>query len=179
MSEQAWIEQVLHFWFEELRPQDWFTRDPQVDETIRNRFLSLYERLAKHIPQEATATARGALATVIVLDQFPRNLFRDSPRAFATDALALSIADRAIQSSLDQQLPAQQRQFLCMPFQHCEDRATQAKSVELFAAISAETHDYAQRHRAVIDRFGRFPHRNAVLGRPSTPEEVEFMKTHP
>lgn len=179
MSEQDWIDEVLHFWFEELQPEAWYTRNPQVDDAIRNRFLSLYEKLAQHVPPEATSTVRGALATVIVLDQFPRNMFRGSARAFATDNQALAIADRAIDAAFDRQLPAEQRQFLCMPFQHCEDRATQARSVELFKDVSEVTLDYAYRHKDVIDRFGRFPHRNAVLGRQSTPAEIEFMKTHP
>lgn len=179
MSEPGWIEQVLHFWFEELQPQAWFAKDAQMDETIRRRFLPLYEQLALHVPPVALSTARGVLAAVIVLDQFPRNMFRGSPRAFATDDQALAIADQAIRASLDRPLSPLQRQFLCMPFQHSEDRATQARSIELFAAIGAETLDYAQRHKDIIDRFGRFPHRNAVLGRPSTPDEVEFLKTHP
>ncbi len=179
MSGPDWIEEVLHFWFEELQPDLWFTRNEPLDATIRQRFLPLYEQLAQQVPPAALSTARGALAAVIVLDQFPRNMFRGAPRAFATDDQALAIASQAIRASLDRQLPPLQRQFLCMPFQHAEDPATQARSIELFAGIGAETLDFAQRHKAIIDRFGRFPHRNAALGRPSTPEELEFLKTHP
>jgi len=179
MTAPDWVEAVLHFWFEELQPNDWFTKNEQLDETIRQRFLPLYEQLAQHVPPEVLSDARGVLAAVIVLDQFPRNMFRGSPRAFATDNQALALADQAIRASLDRQLSLAQRSFLCMPFQHCEDRATQARSVELFAKIDPNGLDYAQRHKDIVDRFGRFPHRNAVLGRPSTPEEIEFMKTHP
>lgn len=179
MTGRAWVEDVLHFWFEELQPEVWFTKNTELDETIRQRFLPLYEQLAQHVPPAVLSDARGALAAVIVLDQFPRNMFRGSPRAFATDDEALAIADQAIRAALDRQLPPLQRQFLCMPFQHAEDRAMQARAIELFADISAQTLDYAHRHKVIIDRFGRFPHRNAALGRPSTPEEIEFLKTHP
>jgi len=114
-----------------------------------------------------------------VLDQFSRNMFRGTPRSFATDPLALSIAQHAIAAGLDRQLDNQQRWFLYMPFQHCEDRAVQARSIELFTQLGdRENLGYAQRHKEVIDRFGRFPHRNEVLGRVSTPEELEFIATH-
>ena len=119
------------------------------------------------------------MAAVIVLDQFPRNMFRGTAQAFATDAVALKISKDAIAAKLDTQLTPQQRAFLYMPFQHVEDRNDQARSVELFSALGAESLSYARQHKEVIDRFGRFPHRNAALGRESTPEEIEFMKTHP
>ena len=126
------------------------------------------------------AGAAALLAAVIVLDQFPRNLFRGSPRAFATDALALRISHLAIEAQIDSQLTQQQRVFLYMPFQHCEDRALQRRSIELFSSLDdANTLSYAHKHKEVIDRFGRYPHRNAVLGRESTPQELEFLKTHP
>jgi len=115
---------------------------------------------------------------VIALDQFPRNMFRNSPRAFATDTLALSISLQAIAAGWDQQLTQQQRLFLYMPFQHSEDRAVQARSIELFTQLGlADNLDYAHRHKNIIDRFGRFPHRNAVLGRQSTTEELQFIAT--
>jgi uncharacterized protein (DUF924 family) len=176
---ESWIEGVIRFWFEELLPQDWFVRNDATDRQIRERFLPLYEELSEHAVL-SPVTARQALSTVIVLDQFPRNLFRGSSRAFATDGLALSIAQQAITAGLDRELTAQQRVFLYMPFQHAEDREIQARSVELFASTGMEQPlDYARRHKEVIDRFGRFPHRNAALGRDSTPEEREFMNHHP
>jgi uncharacterized protein (DUF924 family) len=177
---EQWQNDVLQFWFEELKPQSWFERDANVDETIQRRFSTLHDELSKRASAEVMRDARDALATVIVLDQFSRNLFRGSPRAFATDALALKISQRAIEQGWDQQLSPTQRVFLYMPFQHAEDRGVQERSVELFAALGDPTTlDYARRHKAVIDQFGRYPHRNAALGRVSTDEEVEFMKTHP
>jgi uncharacterized protein (DUF924 family) len=173
-----WAAQVLHFWFEELQPEAWFRKDERVDAAIRERFGALHEQLARIRPEQLT-TPLESLAAVIVLDQFPRNVFRGSPRAFATDALALSIAQHAIANGLDLQLTQQQRLFLYMPFQHSEDRAVQARSIELFEQLGiAENLDYAQRHKDIIDRFGRFPHRNEVLGRRSTTEELQFVATH-
>jgi uncharacterized protein (DUF924 family) len=173
-----WAAQVLHFWFEELQPEAWFRKDERVDAAIRERFGALHEQLARIRPEQLT-TPLESLAAVIVLDQFPRNVFRGSPRAFATDALALSIAQHAIANGVDLQLTQQQRLFLYMPFQHSEDRAVQARSIELFEQLGiAENLDYAQRHKDIIDRFGRFPHRNEVLGRRSTTEEMQFVATH-
>jgi uncharacterized protein (DUF924 family) len=173
-----WVEQVLRYWFEELQPAAWFRKDELVDAAIRERFGALYEELAQIRPEQL-ATPLECVAAVIVLDQFPRNMFRGSPRAFATDALALSIARHAIATGLDEQLTQQQRLFLYMPFQHSEDREVQARSIEVFTRLGiAENVDYALRHKEIIDRFGRFPHRNAVLGRASTEAEREFLSTH-
>ena len=127
--------------------------------------------------EECVADADKALAAVIVCDQFPRNMFRGTPRAFATDSKALTIANAAIAKGYDAALTQSQRQFLYLPFEHAEDAASQARAVELFAPLGdAELTKYAEAHKAIIDRFGRFPHRNAVLGRVSTPEEVAFLK---
>jgi uncharacterized protein (DUF924 family) len=173
-----WVDRVLRYWFEELTPQDWFTRSVAVDADIRSRFGALHERL-QHVSSQELSTPPACLAAVIVLDQFPRNMFRGSPRSFATDALALSIAQRAIVAGFDRQLDGKRRVFLYMPFQHSEDQATQARSLELFGALDdAETLDYARQHKDIVERFGRFPHRNAVLGRESTREEREFLETH-
>ena len=173
-----WAAQIVRYWFEELLPDAWFRKDEAVDAVIRERFAVLYEQLAQLRPAQLT-TGIECVAAVIVLDQFPRNMFRTSPRAFATDELALSISEHAIENGLDQQLTQQQRLFLYMPFQHSEDRAVQARSIQLFTQLGiAENLDYAHRHKDIIDRFGRFPHRNAVLGRRSTTEEIEFIATH-
>lgn len=175
-----WIDTVLHFWFAELQPQAWFTADPKLDDVIRGRFRELYDQLGCEASEIFDSTAQGCLAAVIVFDQFPRNMFRGSPKAFATDALALSIAEHAIGAGLDQSLTVQQRQFLYMPFQHSEDRIVQARSMELFASLGdSEVLGYAQKHQEIVDRFGRFPHRNATLGRTATASEIEFLKTHP
>jgi len=173
-----WVEQVTHYWFEELQSEAWFRKDTRVDAAIRERFAVLHDDVARMRPEQL-ATARECLAAVIVLDQFSRNMFRGSPRSFATDPLALSISQHAIANGLDQQLDRQQRWFLYMPFQHSEDREVQARSIELFTQLDdPENLGYARKHQEIIDRFGRFPHRNEVLGRVSTPEEVQFIATH-
>jgi uncharacterized protein (DUF924 family) len=173
-----WVEQVIRYWLEELQPAAWFRKDTRVDDAIRERFGALHDEVAQILPPQLT-TARECLAAVIVLDQFSRNMFRGSSRSFATDALALSISQHAIAAGLDQRLDRQQRWFLYMPFQHSEDRGMQARAIELFTQLGdRENLGYAQRHKEIIDRFGRFPHRNEVLGRISTPEELEFIATH-
>jgi uncharacterized protein (DUF924 family) len=173
-----WAEQVTRYWFEELQPEAWFRKDTRVDDAIRERFAALHDEVAQLRPEQLT-TARECLAAVIVLDQFSRNMFRGSLRSFATDPLALAIAEHAIAAGFDEQLDPRQRWFLYMPFQHSEDPAAQARSIQLFTQLGDEENlGYARRHKEIIDRFGRFPHRNAVLGRASTPEELEFVATH-
>ena len=173
----SWQDQVLRFWFEELTPEDWFGGDkPAVDGAIKDRFSALYDALANGVPDKAISTGKGALAAIIVLDQFPRNMFRDTARAFATDAAALAISNAAIAAGLDTGLTQQERQFLYMPFQHCEDLDIQVRSVELFEALGdPDVFDYACRHKDVIERFGRFPHRNAILGRTSNEDEHAYL----
>ncbi|HEY5807723.1 MAG TPA: DUF924 family protein [Povalibacter sp.] len=176
---ENWPEMVIRFWFGELKPEVWFTRNEAVDAAIRERFVDFYEWARTQRADALVTTAQRALAAVIVLDQFPRNLFRNSPQAFATDTLALDVSQRAISAAVDQELTRQQRVFLYMPFQHSEERAVQVRSIELFSALGdQDTLGYARKHKDVIDRFGRYPHRNATLGRASTPEEVEFLRTH-
>jgi uncharacterized protein (DUF924 family) len=171
------VDAVLAFWFEELRPDQWFNPDPLLDATIRHRFGELHEQLAAEGTGDWEETAEGALAAIIVLDQFPRHIYRDQPRAFACDAQALAVAERAVAAGHDRDFSAAQRTFLYMPFQHCEDGAVQARSVALYADIgNPRSLTEAERHRAIIDRFGRFPHRNPILGRPNTPEEAAFLQ---
>jgi uncharacterized protein (DUF924 family) len=175
--EPDWVDDVLSFWFDELGRKAWFVKDAAVDAKIRDRFLPLIEQLAAQPVDAAVTSAGRALATVIVLDQFTRNVFRGSARAFATDALALGIAKAAIERGLDQRLPADRRVFLYLPFEHSEDLADQERSVGLTAALGNEEYArYAVLHRDVIKRFGRFPHRNAMLGRTPTLEEIKFLK---
>ena len=176
MSEAA-IDAVIRFWFEALTPKDWYRKDEALDAEIRRRFGAIYEELKAGVPPSWLTSPKGVLAAILVLDQFPRNMFRDDPRAFATDRTALALAKQAIGERLDLQLPPEQRAFLYMPFQHSEAAADQARSVELFTALGNELNlDFALRHRAIIARFGRFPHRNAVLGRASTGDELAFLK---
>jgi uncharacterized protein (DUF924 family) len=173
-----WAEQILGYWFEELQPDAWFRKDERVDAAISERFGALYEQLSQIRPEQL-ATPLECVAAVIALDQFPRNMFRGTARAFATDALALSISQRAIETGFDMQLTSKQRWFLYMPFQHSEDRAVQVRSLELFNQLGDRDNiGYAQRHKEIIDRFGRFPHRNEALGRESTPEERQYIATH-
>lgn len=175
--ERAWVGDVLRFWFDELGRKAWFVKDAAVDAQIRDRFAPLIDQLAAQPIDEALASADRVLATVIVLDQFPRNVFRGTARAFATDALALDIAKAAIDRGLDQQISAGRRVFLYLPLEHSEALADQERCVELTAALGDEEYArYAVLHRDVIKRFGRFPHRNAMLGRTPTLEELEFLK---
>ncbi len=173
-----WIDDVLDFWFGELKAEDWFTKNEQLDARIRERFGALHESLsagALDVPE----TARGYLAAIIVFDQFSRNIHRGSRAAFACDARALSLAQRALERGYDRELTMPERKFIYMPFMHSESREMQAKCVELFSAIGdAESLRYAIEHRDIVERFGRFPHRNPILGREPTPEEAEFMKQH-
>ena len=169
---------VLRFWYGALTPEQWWKRDEEVDQEITVRFASLYLRLVDQVPESWLATPQGRLAAVIVLDQFPRNMFRDRPEAFAADDRALAVAKRAIDAGHDTALTQQQRAFLYMPFQHCEDLAEQQRSCDLFQSLDSnpDWYGYADRHREIVERFGRFPHRNRILGRVTTPEEAAFLK---
>lgn len=173
-----WVDDVLEFWFNELKPENWFVKDEQLDACIRERFGALHESLRSEeiaVPE----TPRGYLAAIIVLDQFSRNLHRGSPLAFASDARALALAQHALDHGFDRALDTRARKFLYMPFMHSEDKAMQSRCVELFSSIDdAESLRYAIEHRDIVERFGRFPHRNPILGRDPTPEEAEFMKHH-
>ena len=188
-------EEVLEFWFgalsatgraDDAHAQRWWKKDAGFDGLIRERFGALHAAVAKGEREAWRETARGALSYVIVLDQFSRNMYRDTPRMFAQDARALQAALAAVDRGFDRQLAFDERGFLYMPLMHSEDRALQDRCVALFAAFrdelagderkrAAGSLDYAERHRAIVQRFGRFPHRNALLGRTSTGEEVEFL----
>lgn len=169
---------VLRFWYEECTAEQWFKKDAAFDATIRDRFGDLHAVASAGGCDDWAETPEGSLALVLVLDQFSRNLYRDDPRAFAQDAKALDIARRALAAGHDQAYPAGQRYFYYLPYEHSEDLRDQEESVALFEKHGdAHTLDYAIAHRDIIARFGRFPHRNAVLGRESTAEEEEFLQT--
>jgi uncharacterized protein (DUF924 family) len=186
---------VLDFWFATLDADGrataattarWFTRDAAFDAELRARFLPLLRSLVAGEHRDWLETPRACVAFVVVLDQFSRNLFRGSAESFAADPLALAAARAALERGFDRALPTDPRAFLYMPFMHSESLADQDRCVELFAALDAELTAagkagvpnnlrYARLHRDVIARFGRFPHRNAWLGRPSTPEELAYL----
>lgn len=184
MSSHPDAAAVLQFWFgtpRGRRRRRWFEKDAAFDAEIRNRFLPLYEALAAGGAAEWLAEAESCLARIVVLDQFPRNMFRGTPRAFATDALALASARHALACGHDRALLPVERLFVYLPFEHSEALEDQLLACDLCEPLAAcaPTHDayrYAAAHRDIIQRFGRFPHRNAILGRPSSPEELEFLK---
>lgn len=187
----AAAQAVLDFWFQPGEPagaerfrREWFVANDAFDAEIRIRFGPLVEAGLAGELNTWDGTAQGSLAHILVLDQFPRNLFRGTARAFAGDALALELATALVASGRDKNLPPLRRWFAFMPFEHSEALIEQERSVALFAGLRREgqqdlfeaAYDYALRHRAVIERFGRFPHRNILLGRDSTPEELEALQ---
>ena len=188
-------EKVLSFWFGELDEHGaptaetsarWFKKDAGFDQTIRDRFQALHAAVHAGEREDWLGSARGRLAYVIVLDQFSRNMYRDTPAMFASDPRALAAALAGIDAGDDRELRAAERAFFYMPLMHSEDLAVQDRCVSVFTAWrdsvegdarkrAANSIDYAEKHRVIVRRFGRFPHRNAILGRPSTPEELEFL----
>lgn len=189
-------EEVLAFWFGTLDPEGraakeiaarWWTKDPEFDQALRDRFGALHEEVLRGEHDDWLASARGRLAAVIVLDQLSRNMFRGSARMFAADDRALAMAEEGIARGEDRELAYAERSFLYLPLEHSEDLVRQERCVELFRTWRDEAPealrggiddslDYAIAHRDIIRRFGRFPHRNALLGRESTAEELEFLK---
>jgi uncharacterized protein (DUF924 family) len=170
---------ILEFWFTETKPAQWFQKNPDFDDIIRARFTGDYDLASAGIYDGWMDSGDGALALTILLDQFPRNMFRDSPLAFGTDGKALAVATHALERHFDRLMPPERRRFLYLPFEHAETMEAQDRAVALFEAMKKDDplgYDYAIRHRDVIARFGRFPHRNAVLGRASTPAELEYLK---
>lgn len=167
---------ILEFWFEQLEPAMWWEKNPQLDETLRQRFADLHRQAAHGELWQWRGTAPGRLAEIILLDQFSRNIYRDRPEAFAQDGMALVLAQEAISAGADLQLPVVQRSFLYMPFMHSESLAIHEQAVELFSTPGMEESlDFELRHREIIQRFGRYPHRNAILGRVSTEQERDFL----
>ena len=166
-------EEVLSFWFGQ-EAKRWFEKNATFDAEIRSRFLPLHEELAAN--DAWLSQPRDCLARIVVLDQFPRNMFRGQPRAFATDPLALAAARHAVASGFDRDMQLVEKQFVYLPFEHSESLADQERACELMKALNEDLYDWAIRHKRIIERFGRFPHRNEILGRKSTPEEIEFLK---
>jgi uncharacterized protein (DUF924 family) len=168
-------EAVLEFWFRgDVERKEWFSKDPSFDDEIRARFLPLHEEAARGAFTAWRDSPRSCLALIVLLDQFPRNMFRGSARAFATDALALDTARHAVASGHDRVLNTTERTFIYLPFEHSENLADQERALELFA--DHPNSEWVHKHWEIIKRFGRFPHRNGILGRQSTPAEIEFLK---
>ena len=170
-------QNVLEFWFDELTPKDWFTGGAEIDALIASRFAELHKAAIQGELFEWRQTAEGRLAEIIVLDQFSRNLGRNSPDAFTADPMALVLAQEAVAGGFDHQLNQQQKSFLYMPYMHSESLLMHEQAVLLFSQTGLENNlDFEFKHKVIIERFGRYPHRNEVLGRTSTPEEVEFLQ---
>lgn len=169
-------EGVLTFWFEELRPQRWWSTDPALDDQIRERYFGLLNRAKQGELYSWRSTAEGRLAEILVLDQFSRNIHRNSPEAFSQDPIALVLAQEAVAAQAHEQLPPTQRAFMLMPYMHSESRLVHVQAEALFQTFAPDNYEFEVRHKAIIDRFGRYPHRNEVLGRVSTSEELEFLR---
>ena len=167
--------QVVQFW-QDAGPGRWFKKDEAFDREFRDRFLAAHEAAARGDLAAWESDAQGMLALVILLDQFPRNAFRGQARTYATDAQALALARRAIDAGFDRAVPEALRRFFSVPFMHSEQLADHDRSVELAQALGDDSLHWAQHHREVLRRFGRFPHRNALLGRKSTPDELRFLE---
>lgn len=170
------MEEVLNFWFKEVETSAWWEKDAHFDELIRSRFLALHEKASNCELYEWRNCTEGRLAEVIVLDQFSRNIYRDTAQAFAQDALALALAQEAIHQAEDQKLPPIQRSFLYMPYMHSESLEIHNQAVTLFESLGNESNlQFEIKHKEIIERFGRYPHRNAILNRQSTDEEIKFL----
>lgn len=177
MSTICTSDDVITFWFEKLSAADWFKKNARLDEQIRGRFEPTHAAAAAGELHAWRDTATGRLAEILVLDQFSRNMYRDTPAAFAQDAQALILAQEALRAGADQALANGQRAFMYMPFMHSESAVIHEWAMSLFSQSGLENQlHYEKQHRAIINRFGRYPHRNAALGRESTAEELAFLK---
>lgn len=166
---------VIDFWFDEANRPFWFDKSGEFDQTICSRFAGLWQQAARAELYEWRATLEGRLAEIIVLDQFSRNLFRNSPQAFACDAMAQVLAQEAAKQPGFAELPGNWRHMMLMPLMHSESRKIHALALELFTRHAAHALIHEEQHKAVIDRFGRYPHRNEAPGRTSSAEEIEFL----
>jgi len=170
-------EAVLDFWFREIDPAQWWRVDPAFDAVIRERYMALHAKAASGELFGWRTTAHGRLAEVIVLDQFSRNMFRGTPAAFAQDGMALALAQEAVAANAHEALTETERGFLLLPYMHSESCAIHVEADRLYREHALpQNHEFELKHKAIMDRFGRYPHRNAILGRESSAEEVEFLK---
>jgi uncharacterized protein (DUF924 family) len=171
-------QDILNFWFSPEHRSLWFAKSDDFDKKIRENFSDVHRQATQAELWSWRKTAEGRLAEIIVLDQFSRNIYRDQPQSFAYDSLALALAQEAISLQLDAQLNPEQRSFLYMPFMHSESQIIHKNALELYNQVGLEQHlEYELKHKVIIDKFGRYPHRNPILGRFSTQEELDFLKT--
>lgn len=169
-------DEILHFWFEEISPAQWFKKDDEFDQMIKERFANVHAAAVRCELFKWRVDPLGRLAEIIVLDQFSRNMYRNQPAAFAFDPLALALAQEAIRAGMGDSFSNPWKLFLYMPFMHSESAVLHEIAVVLFSTPGMEQNlEYEQKHKAIIDRFGRYPHRNEILGRESTAEELEFL----
>jgi uncharacterized protein (DUF924 family) len=169
-------EEVIRFWFDEIPASRWWARDPAFDSALAVRFGATHDAATRGELFAWRENPAGRLAEVIVLDQFSRNIYRDDPRSFRFDPLALCLAQEGVRIGADRALPGARRAFLYMPFMHSESALIHEWAMKLFGAPGMESSLRSERqHKAIIDRFGRYPHRNRILGRTSTPEEIDFL----
>ena len=166
---------VLEFWFEEISPAQWWKVDAEFDRLITEQFSELHKRATNSELFEWRTEPGGRLAEIIVLDQFSRNIHRGNGRAFAADTMALALAQEAVAAKADRVLPPERRVFLYMPYMHSESRAIHVVAERLFKDMPKDNYDFELRHKAIVDQFGRYPHRNTMLGRQSTEEEIAFL----
>jgi uncharacterized protein (DUF924 family) len=168
---------IIHFWFEDLEPKQWFIKDLNLDKDIEARFGASHQAAVLGESYLWRNSAEGRLAEIIVLDQFSRNIYRDTPLAFAYDSTALVLAQEAVRLGFDQQVAFEKRSFFYMPYMHSESALIHEQAVELFGQPGAEfNYEFELKHKAIIDKYGRYPHRNAILSRTSSPEEISFLK---
>ena len=175
MQRLATPDEVLAFW-RNAGPEKWFTKDEAFDQACRDRFMPTYEAAARGDLNEWELTPEGALAVILLLDQFPRNMFRGQRETYKTDPVALMVADRAIERGFDHKVEPEFRRFFYLPFMHSESLRHQERSVALNETLGEDSIKWARHHHDIIARFGRFPHRNAILGRETTPEEEAFLQ---
>lgn len=176
MISKNWHNDVLTFWFDELTPQQWYTSDDKLDELIKQRFGSTLAILSDQLPDDVMQNSHKCLAAIICFDQFTRNSYRGSGKAFAQDEKALKLAQHIVEMRWDKSMDPMQQQFAYMPFMHAEDIHMAEVSLKFFSQMGDESLKSAQEHYDIIKQFGRYPHRNEVLGRFSSPEEIDYLK---
>lgn len=171
------FREVLRFWFEDIKPEEWWKPSVDLDKAICDKFGELHRSATLGELEEWRSSPRGRLAEIIVLDQFSRNIYRGKPQAYAWDSMALTLSQEAIRQRANEELSAPKRAFLYLPYMHSESKKIHREAMELFGQPGLEYNlEFEIKHKAIIDRFGRYPHRNNILGRESTPEELKFLE---